>query len=116
MKIVIDSAEEEYIFNDADVAYLNGVLKSIEENITEMKKEIYWLIIQIENGLDKYNSWQNHNPIYQLEPLNHNVDECGIAIYPRISPRWDVSKSERNRVRALNAKFIHYFMIRTTEA
>lgn len=116
MKIVIDSAEEEYIFNDADVAYLNGVLKSIEENITEMKKEIYWLIIQIENGLDKYNSWQNHNPIYQLEPLNHNVEECGIAIYPRISPRWDVSKSERNRVRALNAKFIHYFMIRTIEA
>ena len=51
-KIVIDSVKHEYIFNDADIAYINEVLKEIQENIIEIKKEIFWLILQIEKGLE----------------------------------------------------------------
>lgn len=113
--IVLKAVACEYKFSEADIAYLNDELKWIEENIKDIQDDIYLLIIRMENTLEAYSSWQNNNPIYHLAPLNLNVEKCGIAIYPRLSPRWNTKKSERNRVRIFNAKFKNYMMIRTEE-
>lgn len=110
LAIILNASANEYRLDDTDISYLNGELEKMERQ--GKKEDIFRLIIEMEKRMDMYSDWQNRGAIYDLEPLNGNVGETGIAIYPRIRPLWNTDKSERNRERRFNASFTNYMMVR----
>ncbi|MCM1087734.1 MAG: hypothetical protein NC419_06225 [Muribaculaceae bacterium] len=109
LAVILNASANEYRFEDAGISYINKELEKIQE---ENKVSIFWLIIEMEKRINMYSGLQNRGVIYCLEPLNRNIKETGIAIYPRITPLWNTDKSERNRERRLNTSFANYMMIR----
>ncbi|MDE6601497.1 MAG: hypothetical protein K2K90_04925 [Lachnospiraceae bacterium] len=113
LAIILNASANEYRLDDKDLSYLNEVLEKMEKQVN--KGDIFRLIIEIEKRMDMYSGWQNRGVIYDLKPLNVNVGETGIAVYPRVRPSWDTDKSERNRERRFNTSFTNYMMVRAQD-
>lgn len=112
--LVLNMADNEYIFSDSDLSKVNRLLNDIETDHIS-SSVLFMLTVQIANAIDVYQCWQMKGNIFRMEPLNSNYEECGISIYPHTDPKWDVSKSERNRQNTFNSMFKRYFIIRKSD-
>lgn len=110
LNAVRQSSANEYIFEQNDMEDINGYLAIIEKE--NNKDEIYLLIIQIEESIEAYFQWGINKACYMIEPLNKNNMETGVSVYPYHHPRWDISKSERNRSNTINPKLKNYILLR----
>ncbi len=116
LAVILNASVEEYRLDNKSISYLNEELERLQNGKDNNKEHIFRLAVEVEKRLDMYSAGPNRGVIYRLEPLNANVKETQIAIYPRIMPRWNTKKSERNRERRLNANFMNYMMIRMEDA
>jgi len=116
LDIILKSSLNEYRFTISDIEYLSSELKQLKQEKESKKHEIYILATEVERRIEKYSMWQNENVIYEVKPLNTNVDLTDVFIYPCTHPHWNQSKSERNRERTLNASFANYIMIRKSDS
>lgn len=113
LAVILNASANEYRIDSMSISYMNKELERIKKE--QNKANVFRLVIEIEKRLDMYSDWQNQGVIYSLEPLNSNIEETGIVIYPRMMPSWNTDKSERNRERRLNTYFTNYMMIRVEE-
>ena len=90
-------------------------MKKILDSTENRKSDIFRLVIETEKRIDMYANWQNQGVIYCLQPLNTNVEETDIAVYPHFLPQWDTGKSERKRERKFNAVFQNYMVVRVKD-
>lgn len=113
LAVILNASANEYRFDEISISYMNKELEKIRKE--KDKTDIFWLIIEVEKRLDMYSDWQNRGVVYRLEPLNTNVKETGIAVYPRIMPPWNTEKSERNRERRFNTNFVNHIIMRSED-
>lgn len=114
--IILDISVKNVTLGNEEVEYINSVLDDLKQNHESKKEYIYLLAREVENKLELYSEWQMEEVFYVVEPLNTNYKETGVILYPHTKPRWDMSKSERKRIRNLNAVFSNYMLIRQEEA
>lgn len=111
VKIVLNSSLNEYRFNTDEILVINSTLEELKKK-TDAQDEIFRLAIEVEQKLDTYAGWLDNTVFHAIQPLNNNVDETKIEIYPYTEPFWDVQKSERNRAHILNTHFKNYMIVR----
>lgn len=111
IETVLNSSDNEYKFNKKDIASVNTVLKELREE-SDVQDVLFHLAIAIEQSLGAYSGWLNNKVFHAVAPLNSNVDETGIKIFPRTVPFWSLRKSERKRAHTLNSRFKNYMIIR----
>lgn len=116
MSIIMKATLSENILNESDIRYMNDELWQLQQEKNKRKSDIYLLAIEIEHRIEKYTKWQNQKVVYEVKPLNTNVDLTSISIYPCTHPRWEQKKSERNRERTLNACFTNFMLIRNCDS
>lgn len=114
--IVLKSLESEYQFKEKEIFDINNILEDMVRTETTMHEAAYLLAVEIENSLEPYFDWQSKGVVCKIAPLNSNVEETGIAIFPKLHPCWDMGKSERNRSLILNTRFKNYIMIHRRDA
>lgn len=110
--IILNSSTKEYKLNIDEIEYINDVIEALESTDILGRDEVYHLAIEVENKLGPYSEWQCSGAAYRINPLNKNVEETGIAVYPYFSPQWNTDKSERTRSFKLNTKFQNYMIVR----
>ncbi len=111
IKMVLNSSDNEYKFKKADIEIVNSVLEGLRKE-SDIQYVFFHLAIAVEQSLKAYSGWLNSSVFHAVTPLNRNVDETGIEIFPRTMPFWSLRKSERNREHTLNSRFKNYMIIR----
>lgn len=111
VKIVLNSSDNEYKIKEADIVSVNAYLEKLREE-SGIEDVLFHLATAIEQSLEPYSGWLNNKVFHSVAPLNSNVDETGIEVFPRTVPFWDIRKSERNRAHTLNSCFKNYMIIR----
>ena len=95
--------------------YLCSELKLLQQEKSDRKNEIYLLAIEVEHSIEKYSAWQNNGVVYELSPLNTNVEKTGMLVYPCMHPQWNQAKSERKREYVLNSSFHNFVVMRSSD-
>lgn len=116
LNVILKLSVREYKLDISDVIFLNNELDKLKQQKDKIKSDIYLLTIEVEHRIEKFSGWQNEKVLYELKPLNTNVELTNISIYPCVRPKWEQKKSERNRERILNTCFSNFMMIRNDDA
>ncbi|MCI9463935.1 MAG: hypothetical protein HFI48_08620 [Lachnospiraceae bacterium] len=115
LAIIMNASATGYQIGKRGIFLINEEMKKILDSTENRKSDIFRLVIETEKRIDMYANWQNQGVIYCLQPLNTNVEETDIAVYPHFLPQWDTGKSERKRERKFNAVFQNYMVVRVKD-